>query len=114
LEVSPHPHMLGDRGTTRDMGLGIPTTDTTAGIAALDKDTGITTTAAAMLYRGTAGIDRHITVMAPVLGEERAALKIRGRKRPGVTPRSFHMRLPVARLSDGRTAEQFPSVGLAW
>ena len=81
MEVSPHPHMLGDPVTTRDMGLGIPATDTTAGIAALDKDTANTTTAAPMLCRDTAGIDQHITVMAPVLGEGRAALEI-PRNRP--------------------------------
>jgi hypothetical protein len=75
LEVSPPPHMptdpgTTDPGTTRHMGLGIPATDTMAGIAALEKDTQVTTTAAAMLCRGTAGMDRHITVMAPVLGED--------------------------------------------
>src|SRR3954453_17369871 len=85
--------MPGDPSTTRDMGLGIPATDTTAGIAALNQGTGLTTTAAAMLCPGTAGIDRHITVMAPVLGEGRAALEIRGTDR--LTSKSFSFKGPA-------------------
>jgi hypothetical protein len=64
------------------MGLGIPATDTTAGtgigiIAALNRGTGNTTTAAPMLCLGTAGMHLDITVTGPVPGERRAALNIR-------------------------------------